>query len=537
MSDPSTAATPKPQPQPGPGPQPGPSRPTAGDPFRVPGQPAWGPRPAPKPLWEQATEPPKPAAPALRVPAAGLAAGLLSAAVLSDGIGVNLLLCALAAAVVAGLAVRQTGRRVRPWTLLWAGLTIVLLAVPALSDAGWPTCLAVVMAVALGSLALHGGARWTGVLLGSLGIWGHLVAAPRWVVSGLLGRQYPARARVVSLLKASAVAVGLLVVFGGLFASADSGMASLLGGLLPSADLSDLPLRGLTFLLGLLVALAAAHAVAAPRRWDRFPVKAGRPRGRLEWAVPLAALNLLFGVFVVEQVLVLFGGYEAVMSKPGILPAEYARQGFWQLLWVTVLTLGVVALARRWAPRATAGDRLLVKGLLGLLGTLTLGVVASALYRMLRYMDNFGLTRLRLSVAALELWLGVVFLLVIVGGVLTSQRWLPRAVMLSAAVAVGAFGLVGPDRLIAEQNVAHFQKTGHLDVAYLQGLSADAVPALQRLPDSYRDCTLLVIDRDLGNRTSPWYATSLAASRARQILRDHPVGPDADWECARLGQP
>ncbi|GAA2132694.1 DUF4173 domain-containing protein [Kitasatospora kazusensis] len=507
------------------------------DPFRVPSQPAWGPRPAPKPLWERATEPPKPAMPGLRVPAAGLAAGLLSAAVLSDGIGVNLLLCALAAAVVAGLAVHRTGRRVRPWTLVWSGLTVVLLVVPALSDARWPTFLAVVMAVALGSLALHGGARWTGVLLGSLGIWGHLTASLPWVASALRSRQYPARDRVVSLVKASAVAVGLLAVFGGLFASADTGMASLLGGLMPSADLSGLPLRALMFLVGLVVALAAAHAAAAPRRWDLLPVKAGRPRGRVEWAVPLVALNLLFGVFVLEQVLVLFGGYEAVMSKPGVLPAEYARQGFWQLLWVTVLTLGVVGLARRWAPRATAADRLMVKGLLGLLGTLTLGVVASALYRMLRYMDNFGLTRLRLSVAAVELWLGVVFLLVIVGGVLTSRRWLPRAVMLSAAVAVGAFGLAGPDQLIAEQNVAHFQKTGHLDVAYLRTLSADAVPALEKLPDSYRVCTLLTIDQDLGDRTSPWYATSLAESRARQILRDHPIGAEADLECARLGRP
>src|SRR5262249_19091551 len=158
-------------------------------------------------------------------------------------------------------------------------------------------------------------------------------------------------------------------------------------------------------------------------------------------------------------------------------------------------TLAVVALAKRWAPRRTAGDALLVRTLLGLLCSLTLAVVVSALCRMKLYVDAFGLTRLRISVAAVELWLGVVFVLVILGGVLATRSWLPRVVVLSAAVGTLIFGLSPPDALIAEQNVARYQRTGQIDLAYLQTLSADAVPALDRLPSGQRLCALGLISQ------------------------------------------
>jgi hypothetical protein len=201
---------------------------------------------------------------------------------------------------------------------------------------------------------------------------------------------------------------------------------------------------------------------------------------------------------------------------------------------VLVLTLLVVALAKYWAPRTTPGDRLLVKSMLGLLCSLSLVVVFSALYRMELYVDAFGLSRLRLSVAGVELWLGVVFVLLIVGQVLSARAWLPRAVVLSAAAGLALYGLIRPDALIAEQNVARFQQTGQIDIGYLRGLSADAVPALDHLPPDQRSCALQQISSDLADDTAPWYATSLADARARSILHDRPVA-SADEACDEIG--
>ena len=204
-----------------------------------------------------------------------------------------------------------------------------------------------------------------------------------------------------------AVSVALLVVFGALFASADAAFAEVLskaraerrrrhGGPL------DLRLRGDR------AACSAAPPTCAPRPPDLSGMDgADGPRvGRLEWAVPLGLLVLLFAMFVAVQLTVLFGGSRHVLTTDGLTYADYARGGFWQLLVVTGLTLLVLAGAARWAPRATRADRVLIRVILGALAALTLVIVASALHRMDVYADTYGLTRLRLLVALCELWLG-----------------------------------------------------------------------------------------------------------------------------------
>ncbi|MCZ7457573.1 DUF4173 domain-containing protein [Streptomyces sp. WMMC940] len=451
-----------------------------------------------------------------------LATALLSALLLGDGLGVNLLIVAVPATLAAYFAARAAGRRLRPWIGVWAVGGLALLLVPALRDAGWPTFLAVVSAMAVGSLALHGGRTWPGVVLGPVGVLDSLVTGPVWGWRGLRERADGSRGRWGPVLRASAVAAFLLLVFGALFASADAAFADLLGELTPDVSGIDAPWRLLLFLVGLAGALAAAHTAAAPLRWDRLTLRQGSARGRVEWALPLIVLDLLFAAFIAVQLAVLFGGYDKVLSETGLTYAEYARQGFWQLLWATLLTLAVIGLALRWAPRGGVRDSALVRAVLGTLCVLTLVVVASALRRMDLYVDAYGLTRLRISVAAMELWLGLVLVLIIAAGFLGS-RWLPRAVAGSAAAAVLAFGLGSPDALVAERNVQRFESTGKIDVRYLRDLSADAVPALDALPEPVRSCALKDIERDLRETEQSWYETSWGQTRAREILEKRPA--------------
>ncbi|MFJ6694502.1 DUF4153 domain-containing protein [Streptomyces sp. NPDC091272] len=482
------------------------------------------------PAWRAGVRPGPPARVRAATLWAVLATGLLSALFLGEGLGLNLLLVALPAALAAYFAAQAAGRRIRAWTLVWGLGGIALLLVPALRDAGWPTFLAMLSALALGSLALHGSRSWFGVLVGSLGIWGSVVPGVGWGWKGLRERAGGSRERWGPVLRTAGVALVLLVVFGALFASADAAFAELLGGLVPDVSVSDGPWRILLFALGLVGALAAARTAAAPLQWDKARIAPGRARGRMEWALPLVVLNLLFAAFIAVQLAVLLGGYAKVLDETGLSYSEYARQGFWQLLWATVLTLVVIAFAKRWAPRGNGGDRTLVRSVLGVLCLLTLVVVASALSRMNLYVDMYGLTRLRISVAAVELWLGLVIVLILAAGVF-GARLLPRAIAASAGAAVVAFGLMSPDALIAQSGVQRFAEHKSIDIDYLQGLSADAVPALNRLPEPQRSCALRGIADGLEER--PWYATSIGERRALALVAAHPLRASVA-ECRQL---
>ncbi|WP_188294924.1 DUF4153 domain-containing protein [Streptomyces sp. CBMA156] len=508
-------------------------------PHRAPGPgPQGGRGPGPKPgapepqagAWLRRSDPERRAGATPRVVLAALLTGLLTAWLLYGGLGANLLICGAATAVGAGFAARVAGRRIRPWTAAWSLLALALLAVPAWWDAGWPAVLAAVGALALASLALHGGRRWPGVLLALPGILWQSVPAVGWAWTSMEGRALPGRGRIVPVLKALAVAAGLLTVFGLLFAGADAAMADLLGSLSPDLDLDQLPGRGALFVLGAVAALGFAHIAAGPRRWDRTEIRPGRERRRLEWALPLVALDLMFGVFAVVQAVVVLGGADAVLGNTGMSRSEYARQGFWQLSVITVLTLVVVTLAKRWAPRTTPTDRRVARILLGLLCVLALAVVASALGRMWFYVDASGLTRLRLWVLVVEVWLGAVFLLLIAAGLARRTDWLPRVVLLSGMLTLAVYGLMGPDAIVAEQNVTRYEQAlrtdppaAAIDLRNVRSLSADAVPALDRLPEPQRSCALQLIAQDLYGEPKPWYATSLATARAREALAERPL--------------
>ena len=481
------------------------------------------------------TQPPESMS-AARPPAAFTAAAataIVAAVALSwDRPGIGWLLTALVV-LAAVLVTVRSGRRGGEVARVWSGRATVragyavaaatLLAVGAVRAAGWLFVLCALTAGLVGCVALTD--RWSlgGMLLAPLQVAGSVPAALRWLVRG--GTRAPGQDRdtFVRTLVSGLIAVALLFVFGFLLAGADAAFAQVLSTMVPSVD------RGTMFQLiwsaavAVTVTAAAAHTLLAGATAPEEQPRLGLVR-RVEWALPVGGLVALFAGFVAVQATVLFGGSDHVLATAGLTYAQYARSGFWQLLAVTGLTVIVVGLAAQIAPRSAAADRVLLRTLLGLLSALTLVIVASALSRMAAYEQAYGFTRQRLLVTACELWLGVVFLLILVAGIRLRGRWVPRAALAAAVAALLGLAILNPDAFIARQNVARFVETGRIDVDYLTTLSADAVPALQSLPEPYRSCALAAITNELaGDRPETWLEWNLGRGTARIQLHDNPA--------------
>jgi hypothetical protein len=100
-----------------------------------------------------------------------------------------------------------------------------------------------------------------------------------------------------------------------------------------------------------------------------------------------------------------------------------------------------------------------------------------------------------------------------------------RARFAAIAVAGAAFGLLAfslsnPDGRVAARNVERWRNTGELDVAYVQGLSADAVPALAQLPEPCRGDVLAPYRRRL-SAGELWSSANRSRRNARAILAAH----------------
>ena len=399
-----------------------------------------------------------------------------------------------------------------------------LFSVATVRSAGWLVALCVLLGLVVGSLSLVRVRTWAGLALGSVALVTVSARTFRWAFRGFarlrVGDASPTRAALV--VGATAV---LLLAFGALFVSADPAYANALNAVVPYRDTSAVFGRLVVFVFVAAGALAAAYTARRPPSFDALAPAPAAPLRRWEWAPPLVALDVLFASFVAVQLAVLFGGRRHVVSTAGLTYAQYARQGFWQLLVVTALTLGVVAVAIRKAARVSKSDRTIVRVLLGTLCGLALVIVASAVHRMSLYEQQYGYTRLRVFVYTTEFWLGAVLILLLVAGIRMAGAWLPRAVVASVVVAMLALAAVNPDAYIARRNVARYDLTGQIDTAYLATLSADAVPALDRLPAGLRSCALRNLALAVQARSAdPWYEFNLARARARDALIHRSAG-------------
>jgi len=409
-------------------------------------------------------------------------------------------------AVVYGTAERRPSRG--QW--LGIALTLTLLAVPALLAAKWLGVLCILAAWLVGWGTLVGGRTWTAVFTGPF-IPALLPArVVGWVrravpAGGLTWNDRPSGVRVGIV---AAVTVVLALVFGGLFASADVAFARLIDVLVPELNLSEVYARGFVFVIVLCLVLFGGYVVRFAPKLDALAPEPMRPLPNWEWAVPLAVLDVLFIGFVAVQATVLFGGHQHVLQTEGLTYAEYARQGFWQLLWVSALTLLVLSGVIRVAGRAGTGRRLL-RILVGILCATSVVVVVSAIHRMWLYQQAYGFSVQRLMVVTIEFWLGLVFVLVAVAGIRMTGRWLPRAILVAGAVALLGLAATNPERLIAERNIDRYEQGEVLDIGYLSGLSPDIEPALAGLPAGVGVCPTY---RD--DAPDPWYEFNLSRWRA-----------------------
>lgn len=201
------------------------------------------------------------------------------------------------------------------------------------------------------------------------------------------------------------------------------------------------------------------------------------------WYTALTPLLLLYGLFFISQFAYFTDAFHQLLPE-GYSYATYAREGFFQLCAVAVINLLILLFLRLTVRRpADTAPLPLTARLYGtVLAVFTLLLVATALRKMILYMEQFGLTRLRVYTTAFMLLIAAVFLLLLVA------LWHPRlsAARGGAAVATVLTALLlfaGVDAGIARYNTEQYQKgaVSHVDLRALYQLGDAAVPCLTEL--------------------------------------------------------
>ena len=280
--------------------------------------------------------------------------------------------------------------------------------------------------------------------------------------------------KVRHILLGVLIAIPLLIVVFALLTSADMIFSSWTETALDAVFFSSNPY--LACLLTLVIYAVAYGMMAAASRMMASGKQAGQMQkkkgGNALTAITVTLLlTLVYLLFSGIQLYFLFSGGN-VSLPDGFTYAEYARQGFFQLLAVTFLNILILMFCRK-----PAGESVVLRVVLTVFSACTYIMIASAAVRMLLYVDAYSLSFLRILV----LWFLGLNTLLVTGIILAIYRAkfpLFRYFVAVTAICYIVLAYANVDYIIASYNTDSQKRLEKIDIDYLTTLSADAAPVL-----------------------------------------------------------
>lgn len=327
------------------------------------------------------------------------------------------------------------------------------------------------------------------------------------------------RSQAIAVLRGVLLATPVVLLLGWLLTQADAVFASFFRFRTDPLDWSG---HAILFSVGALAAAGLVRAASA-EPMQALP-RVGWRLGGIESLVVLVALDMVFAAFTAAQVVAATGAGAAAIRTQGLTYAEYARSGFFQLLWAAGITLVLLLALRTFVDRSSSIGRraFVVAAELAILFTLL--IVAVAFQRLSLYVSVYGLSMLRLYSLVFAGWIALVY--GALGVALTRlgerRQWFPAAMVMTGIAGLLALNVANPEALVVRYNLATTAQTQRFDTDYLVTLSADALPALaDALPSMDARARQIVRARLCGGPsfTAPDWAgfnwSSLAADEAR----------------------
>lgn len=192
--------------------------------------------------------------------------------------------------------------------------------------------------------------------------------------------------------------------------------------------------------------------------------------------VLLTSLNIIYLVFDFIQIRSLF----LHNVTEGIKYADYARNGFFQLMLISIINIVIVLLYRR------SKENKYNKSMSLIMVLLTLVIIASSFYRMILYSNAYGYTVLRLGVYVTL----ITELILLIPTIIYIFK--PKLNILSYYITILTIvytfiNLFSVDVIITNNNIKRYREKDDIDIDYLMNYHSDNIKQLIDLQDEIKD--------------------------------------------------
>lgn len=197
----------------------------------------------------------------------------------------------------------------------------------------------------------------------------------------------------------------------------------------------------------------------------------------------LTTLNIIYVIFDIIQI------HSLMLHHVGdnINYAEYARSGFFQLMFISIINIIILLISKRNS--STKYNKIMELLMVGL----TFIIIVSSFLRMHLYEATYGYTLLRLGVYII-LTTEVILLIPTIMYIIKEKYPILKAYLVIGVSVYTFVNLFSIENIITKNNINRYYKTGKIDIEYLENNNNDNIPQLVELYDN------VVKTKDIKNR-------------------------------------
>lgn len=235
----------------------------------------------------------------------------------------------------------------------------------------------------------------------------------------------------------------------------------------------------------------------------------------------LVMLNSVYVLFAVIQ----FTYFFSDGLTDGFTYAEYARKGFFELVFVTLINWTILTSFLKLVQETRNGMKRTMKLMYSLLIIMSGILLASAYQRLSMYEAAYGFTLDRILAHAFMIFLMVIFAYTFI------RVWMERISLLHFYLIAGlifytVLNAVNIEQIVVDNNLERYEQTGKADVYYLDSLSYtgwDGLIELYEMDPDYPDLQAVLQERQQWVEQQPqgsWQSFNFKRQKVTQKLEE-----------------
>ena len=196
----------------------------------------------------------------------------------------------------------------------------------------------------------------------------------------------------------------------------------------------------------------------------------------------LISISIVYLFYLFTQLAYIVNAFKFVLPED-YTAAEFARSGFFQMaviVFINFVILGCTAISVKRndlkIPKST-------KSVLLFISSFTIFYISTAIFKMMKYISIYGLTRLRVLTTIFMLMLAVIFIIIILKLLIERFKYI-KPIIVVCTLTLLSISMVNINTVIAESNYSAY-KAGKIDIDVYQidSLGVSGIPVLTKLVD------------------------------------------------------